>query len=98
MVESLWSAASMDPSTSALTGLRSVTNEIGENFTLLETSPFHSVISGEKDGLLIKLLCLLDNLPSAKDLTNIFVSFSLPRDNRFQGQEGLIKTITKLRK
>ena len=98
MVENLKSTASQGSVRSRIAKLQSTANEIGLAFTLLEASNTEAVIAGERDELIIRLLSLLDNLPSAKDLTHILTSYALPRDQRFQGQQDLVNTITKLRK
>ena len=98
MAENLNCTTSEDSAQSSIANLRTSANEIGHAFSLLEASSNKAVTIGQRDGLIISLLKLLDNLPSAEDLKNVLTSFALPKDNRFQGQQDIVNTITKLRK
>ena len=98
MVENLNCTALQDSSLPKIASLRSTANDIGRAFDLLETSSKETVTKGKSDRLIISLLCLLDNLPSAQELKDTLTSFALPKDERFQGQKDLVSTITKLRK
>ena len=81
-----------------MASLRATVQEIGLVFKLLEASNIEAVIAGERDDLLSRLLSLLDNLPSAEDLAQLLTSYALPQDQRYQGQQDIVNTITKLRK
>ena len=98
MVVDLCSVRSSNVMPYALTSLRLVTAEITQTFTRLEASSPTSVMTGESDELILELLYSLDNLSPAKGLSDILIGLSLPKDNRFQGQEDLVHTVTKLRK
>ena len=78
--------------------LKAQVQEIGEAFSLLENLDPGVVSTGKHGAVLGSPLILLDNLPSAQDLTHISTSCVIPNERRFQGQHDLVNTITKLRK
>lgn len=98
MVENLKSTSMQSSMRSEIANLQTIVKEIGLAFTLLEVSDTAAVIAGERDELLIKLLQLLDNLPSAEVLTHMLTFHALPKDKRFQGHKDIVCSITKLRK
>ncbi|KIX03376.1 uncharacterized protein Z518_06928 [Rhinocladiella mackenziei CBS 650.93] len=78
--------------------VKSTTTQLVGAFADLESMPTGSVTTGKADDILLGLLHLLDNLPSARDLTEILANLTVSAGNHPQAPETVVMTITKLRK